>query len=74
MATKESWVKRHRKDLFLLLAIITGLVIAVMGWHWTDTAETRFWQDTWVILAVACEIVWIVGWFILNARDKARRK
>jgi uncharacterized membrane protein len=73
MATKESWVKRHRKDLFLLLAIITGLVIAVMGWHWTDTAETRFWQDTWVILAVICLVGWVSAWAYFWNKDKHRR-
>jgi hypothetical protein len=75
MATtqNQSWFSRNRKHLFLLLAIVTGLVIAVMGWHWTDTAETKFWQDTWVILAVACLVAWVGLWAYFWSKDKPRK-
>lgn len=67
-----SWWKKYRKQVFLGLAVITIVVVAVMGWHWTDTAETKFWQDTWVILAVACLVFWVSAWAYFWNKDKTK--
>lgn len=71
---KVTWWKKYRKDVFLALAILTGLVVAVMGWHWTDTAVKPFWQVFWVVAAVTCIIVWVGLWAYFWTKDKRPRK
>lgn len=73
MATQKSWWQRYRKDVFLALAIVTILLVAVMGWHWTDTANTPFWSNFWVVAAIACAVVWIGAWAYFWNRDKHRK-
>lgn len=72
MATeKKSWVERYWRACLLAAAIIVCLVVAVMGWHWTETARTPFWWTFWVV-AAALSIPGFVGlilWF-----NKARKK
>lgn len=72
MATEtKSWIERKWRACLLLLALLVTLVIAVMGWHWTETARTPFWWTFWVIAAVLAIpgflglIIWI---------NKARKK
>lgn len=67
-----SWWQKYRKQVFLGLAVLTALVVAVMGWHWTDTAETKFWQNAWVILAVICLVLWVGAWAYFWNKDKRK--
>lgn len=71
MATKKTWVdKVWRPALFIAAALIT-LVVAVMGWHWTETARTPFWWTFWVVAALLCipGFISLMAWF-----NKARKK
>lgn len=73
MATQQSYFQRHKKHLAILLGVIVGLVVAVMGWHWTDTANKPFWQNFWVVAALACDILWLGFWVFFWTNDKPRK-
>ena len=68
-----NWIKKYKKDLLLTAAAILTLTIAVLGWHWTETADTPFWWNFWVIAAVACDLLFIVTWAILWSNDKKKK-
>jgi undecaprenyl pyrophosphate phosphatase UppP len=71
---QKTWWQRNRKDVFLLLAVLTTLLTAVMGWHWTDTAEKPFWQNFWVVAAIAADLIWVGAWAYFWNKDKSRYK
>jgi hypothetical protein len=62
-----SWVKKYKQDLLIVSAAILTVVVGVMGWHWTDVANTPFWWNFWLVAAIAadalCIIVWAIGFF-----------
>lgn len=69
----ESWFKRNKKDLAILAGVIVGLVIAVMGWHWTETAKKPFWWNFWIVAAIVCDLAWVGFWLYFWNKDKPRR-
>jgi hypothetical protein len=71
---QKSWWQKYRKDVLILLAVITTLIVGVMGWHWTDTAETPFWWNFWVIAAIAADLLWVGAWVYFWNKDKKRDK
>lgn len=70
---KISWWRKYRKDVFLALAILSALITAVMGWHWTDTAQKPFWQIFWVVAAVSSIVIWVTAWAYFWNKDKSRK-
>lgn len=57
-------MKYFKATLFVILCL--GLVfLAVMGWVFTDYAESKFWQTAWVVIAIAAIPAFIgsVIWF-----------
>jgi hypothetical protein len=73
MAT-QSWFQRNKKDVAILAGVIVGLVVGVMGWHWTDTANKPFWWNFWLAAALACDLAWLGFWIFFWNKDKAKRK
>lgn len=73
MAKNESWFRRNRKDLMLALAAVTTVLVGVMGFHWTETAEKPFWYTFWMVAAILADLLWVVLWVIFWTRDKHRR-
>lgn len=71
---KRTWWQKYRKDVFISLAILTTLIIAVMGWHWEETAQTAFWWSFWPIAAVTCDLLWFAAWAYFWNKDKSRRR
>lgn len=65
---------KKTRDIFLLLAAATTLLIGVMGWHWEDTADNPFWYSFWPWASISCDVLWVVVWAILWNRDKPRRR
>jgi hypothetical protein len=65
--------KIKTSHVFMALAAITCVLVAVMGWHWTDTANTPFWADFWNVAAVVCLVVWVVAWAYFWNREKHSR-
>jgi len=47
------------------------MVVAVKGWHWTDTANKPFWWTFWVVAAIVAFIgfIGLIIWF-----SKSRKK
>lgn len=65
-----SWWVKYRKDLFLTLAAITTVVVGVLGWHWTETAEKPFWWVFWAVAAVTADVLFICAWVYFRSRDR----
>jgi hypothetical protein len=70
MPTKKSWIERIWRGCLFVAAAIVLLTVAVMGWHWTDTANKPFWWTFWVIAAVLAipGLIGLLLWF-----DKSRK-
>lgn len=63
-------MKHLKATLFVILLV--GLVFfSVMGWVFTDYAESKFWQTAWVVIALASIPAFIgsIVWF-----SKSRKK
>ncbi len=69
----QSWFRRNLKDLILLVVVVGAVLVAVMGWHWTDTAKTPFWWNFWVVAAIVCLVGLFVGWVILWQNDRKKK-
>lgn len=41
------------KAILFVVMLVSLVVLAIMGWHWTDLANTPFWWTFWVVAAVA---------------------
>ena len=41
--------------------MLVFLIVAIMGWHWTDVARTPFWWNFWVVAAIVSAIGFIGG-------------
>ncbi len=41
------------KSILIVLLLASVLALAIMGWHWTDIANTPFWWTFWVVAAIA---------------------
>lgn len=57
-------MKYFKATLFVILLIaLVGL--AVMGWVFTDYAESKFWQTAWIVIALAAIPAFIgtIIWF-----------
>lgn len=62
---------KYGKDILKVGGLIAIVFFAVMGYHFSDAADTRFWWNFWYILAIACLGFWIVGWvFFWNKTPK----
>ncbi len=59
------FVKKYWKALLFSLTALGLLLVAVLGWHWEETAETPFWWTFWPIAAVVAAIgfILLVRWF-----------
>ena len=64
----------HMTPRFFLFALLTIflVIIAVMGWHWSDLANTPFWWNFWVIASIASivtlVVMWVIAWTGQNKR------
>lgn len=57
---------------FLFVLLLASLVtLAIMGWHWTDLANTPFWWTFWVVVALAAIPAFV---FIVYKFGKSRNK
>ncbi len=66
------FIKKYWKDLSIGFAVLSSVFFAVMGWHFSEVANTPFWWNFWAGLAIVC-IVWIcVAWAILYSRGPRR--
>lgn len=59
------------KSVLFVLLLISLVILAVMGWHWTDLAKTKFWWTFWVVVAIAAvpAFILVIKWFD-NSRNK----
>lgn len=61
------------KKAILAILTVALVIVAVMGWVWTDYAETKFWWTFWEVAAIAAVVILVVGWAILwNSSGKKR--
>ena len=62
------------KPIFFLYAFIaiTLVIIAVMGWHWSEVAKTPFWWKFWEGAAIGSIVIlavwWIASYFSQNKK------
>lgn len=59
------------KSVLFVLLLVSLVILAVMGWHWTDLAKTPFWWTFWVVAAIAAvpAFIFIIYWFG-NSKNK----
>lgn len=59
------------KSILFAVLLVSLVVLAIMGWHWTDIANTPFWWTFWVVAAVAAipAFLFLVFWYS-NKRNK----
>lgn len=54
------------KFFLYLFFTVALLIVAVMGWHWSDVADTKFWWVFWEVASyisiVALIIMWVIAW------------
>ena len=48
----KAFAVRYWKGCLLVLAMFVCATVAVLGWHWTDTANKPFWWTFWVVAAL----------------------
>lgn len=58
------------KQILVAVLFIALLILAVMGWHWTDLANTPFWWTAWVVIAIVSGVLFIllIRWVVDNWR------
>lgn len=61
-----------KKDILIVASALFAVIVAVMGWHWTDTANKSFWWTFWVVAAVVCLAACLAGWAYLNVKSKRK--
>lgn len=62
---KKSWIERYWRACLFGAAAIVLATVAVMGWHWTDTANKPFWWTFWVVAALLAipGFIGLLAWF-----------
>jgi hypothetical protein len=67
----KNFLENNWKALLILAALFITATIAVMGWHWTETARTKFWWTFWIVAAVIAipGFIGLIIWF-----NKSRKK
>lgn len=65
------YIKEHWKAIAFVAGLVGLLIVAVLGWHWEETAEKPFWYTIWPYLSIAAIVLFIGGikWF-----DNQRKK
>ena len=61
---------KYTKDILKVASAVLLATVAVMGWHWTDTANRTFWWNFWLVAAIVALVGCIAGWVYLSNRDK----
>lgn len=59
------------KSVLFVLLLVSLVTLAIMGWHWTDLANTPFWWTFWVVAAIAAIPAFV---FIVYLYGKSRNK
>jgi len=58
------------KSILFTVLLVALAVLAVMGWHWTDLAKTKFWWTFWVVAAIAAIPAFILlAWWYGTKRN-----
>jgi hypothetical protein len=65
-----STFKKYPKSWLILLSVLAAGIITVMGAHWSDIAETKFWWTFWIVAAVLCGIGLLAVWIFFKAKDR----
>ena len=61
-------IKKYPKDTLVAVGIIVFIVTAVLAWDWYDNADTKFWQNTWLVAGVVALVGCVGGWLYLNSK------
>jgi phosphoglycerol transferase MdoB-like AlkP superfamily enzyme len=60
-----------KKSILFVLLLVSLMVLAIMGWHWTDLANTPFWWTFWVVAAIAAIPAFILtAYFFGKSKNK----
>lgn len=53
------------KSILFFLLLASLVTLAVMGWHWTEVANSPFWWTFWVVAALAAipAFIFLVYWY-----------
>lgn len=64
-------MNKTTKSILFVLMLVSLVILAIMGWHWTDLAKTPFWWTFWVVAAIAAipAFILVLKWF-----DKSRKQ
>lgn len=66
--------KVYAKDYFIVFTVLVLGVIAVMGFHWMDSAKTKAGWTFWQVATGISLFVLIAGWIILWAKQPKRHR
>lgn len=60
-----NWIKKYWRATIFTIAIVACAFFAVMGWHYTDEANTPFWWNAWIVIALVALVsfVLLIVWF-----------
>lgn len=63
-----SFIKKYKKDLLITIAIVLAIVTAVLGWDWSDNADTPFWWNFWIVASIVAILACVGGWLYLKSK------
>lgn len=61
---------KHLKATLFVVLLIALVFLSVMGWVFTDYAESKFWQTAWVVIALVSIPGFIGAIYWFNASRK----
>lgn len=66
-----TFIKKYWRAILFTVGFIGLLIVAVMGWHWEETAKSPFWYTMWPYFSILAILLFIGGikWF-----DSTRKK
>jgi hypothetical protein len=61
----KAFSENNWKACLFVLALLICATVAVLGWHWTDTAKTPFWWTFWIVAALLAipGFIGLIIWF-----------
>lgn len=63
-------LKQNIKDLFFTIGVLSLILVSVMGWHWSESAKTKFWWVFWDVAALSSIIACVGLWLYWMSKDR----
>ena len=64
-------MSKNLKSILFTVLMLIFLVVAILGWVWTDVARTPFWWNFWEVAAVVSGLGFIGGiWWYVTTKQQ----